>query len=286
MKRLILPILILAITDACPARAAYPMRATDARGKSIAIPAKPVRIAALAPNITEILFALGLEHRIVGVNSRSDYPATAKKKRKIGDVTISAEAVVALKPDLVLAHAYLNREAIPRLEKLKLRVFALDPKTIGHVISDIRTLGRITARPRTAEKIAAGMERGIASVKTARARSAPKDVLVVIQPNPLWAAGPKTFVDEMLTLAHARNVARDARPGFVPFSRELAISRNPDVIITGIKSDVSYFLHSPEWRNTKAVKSRRVFFVNNDILVRPGPRLVDGLKKLASLIGK
>jgi iron complex transport system substrate-binding protein len=285
MTRLIPAMVFLALLHVCPAQAAYPMRVTDARGKCVAIPVKPIRIIPLTPNMTEILFALGLGDRIVGVNSQSDYPAAAKKKPGVGDMTISAEAVVVLKPDLVLAHAYLNREAIGRLEKLKLRVFALDPKTIAQVISDIRTVGKITARPRTAEKLAVGMEREIASVRTARAKKPSRDVLVVIQSNPLWVAGPKTFVDEMLGIAHARSVARDARPGFVPFSRELAIARNPDVIIVGMKSDVDYFLKSPEWRNTKAVKAKRVYFVNNDLLVRPCPRLVAGLKELASRLG-
>lgn len=282
MRKLIPAAVLLPLICAIPAQAGYPMRAADARGKTITIPSKPVRIVALTPNITEMLFALGLADRIVGVNSRSDYPAAAARKPRVGDMTISAEAVVALKPDLVLAHAYLNRDVIPRLEKLKLRVFALDPKTIGQVISDIRNMGRITARPATAEKLARDMEHAIASVKAARAKKPAKDVLVVIQSNPLWVAGPKTFVDEMLEIAHARSVANDARPGFVPFSRELAIKRNPDVIVVGVRSDVGYFLKSPEWRNTKAVKSGRVFFINNDLLVRPGPRLVAGLRELVA----
>jgi iron complex transport system substrate-binding protein len=170
---------------------------------------------------------------------------------------------------------------ILRLEKLKLRVFALDPKSIPQVISDIRTIGRIAARPKTAEGLAKSIEQSIASVRAARAKKPAQDVLVVIQSNPLWAAGPKTFVDEMLDITHSRNVAHDARPGFVPFSRELAIKRNPDVIVVGIESDVDYFLKSPEWRKAKAVMSRRVHFINNDLLVRPGPRLTAGLTELA-----
>lgn len=276
-------VLLLCISPAC---AGYPMQVTDSRGKRITIPAKPVRIVSLAPNITEILFALGLGDRVVGVNSRSDYPAAATKKPKVGDVTISSEAVLALKPDLVLAHGYLNRDAIQRLEKLKLRVFALDPKTIPNVISDIRTLGKLTARPRTAESIAVGMERAAASAKSARAKSPSVDVLVVIQSNPLWVAGPKTFVHEILGIANARNVARDARQGFVPFSKELSISRNPDVIIVGIKSDADYFLKSPEWRNTKAVRNKRIYVIKSDLLVRPGPRLSAGLREVSAALGR
>ncbi len=111
-------------------------------------------------------------------------------------------------------------------------------------------------------------------------------MLVVIQANPLWVAGPGTFVHEMLRIANARNVAHDARPGFVTFSKELAIKRSPDVIVVGVRSDAEYLLNSAEWKNTKAVKSRRVHIVNNDLLVRPGPRLVEGLRALGTLLAR
>ena len=105
--------------------------------------------------------------------------------------------------------------------------------------------------------------------------------MVVIQSNPLWVAGPGTFIDEMLKLANGKNIAWDARPGFVTFSRELAISRNPSVIVVGSKSDRSFFLAGPVWKNTSAAKNNRVYIINNDLLVRPGPRLVNGLKEIA-----
>ncbi len=260
------------------------MRVRDARGKTVTIRAKPLRIVSITPSNTEILYALGLGSRVVGVTKYCDYPAEAKKKPKVGDMTASAEAVLALKPDLVLAHAFMNDRAIAQLEKLGVTVFAIDPKTIGEVTRDIRTIGRITARPKTAESVARRMEAAVASVKMARKGKPSRDVLVVVQANPLWAAGPETFVDEMLRVANARNVAYDARPGFVTFSRELAVSRNPDVIITGIKSDVSYFTTSPEWRTTRAAKNKHIRIINSDLLVRAGPRLADGLRELAKAL--
>ena len=269
---------------ACAAWAGYPMRVKDVRGKEILIKTKPVRIVSIAPSNTEILYALGLGHRVVGVTKFCDYPAAAKSKAKIGDMTVSAEAVVALKPDLVLAHGMLNSAAIPRLEKLGLTVFAIDPKTLGEVARDIRTVGRITARPKTAQTVAGRIDSAIKSVKASRAKKASREALVVIQANPLWAAGPKTFVNEMLGIANAKNVAFDARPGFVPFSRELAISRNPDVIITGLASDIDLFTKSPEWRTTNAVRNKRIYVIDSDILLRAGPRLAEGLKKLAGKV--
>lgn len=270
-----------AVALAIAAYAAYPMRVSDARGRPVTIRAKPMRIVSIAPSNTEILYALGLGDRVVGVTRYCDYPPQAKNKPKVGDMTTSAEAVVALKPDLVLAHALVNSAAIPRLEKLGLTVFAIDPKTIGEVARDIRTIGRITARPETANRVASEMERRVAQVKKECAKRAALNVLVAIQPNPLWVAGPKTFVDEMIRLANAKNVAFDARPGFVTFSKELAISRNPDVIIAGVPADADYFLKSPEWRYTDAVHNKRVFVIKSELITRAGPRLANGLEELA-----
>jgi len=261
--------------------AGYPIRVKDARGKLVTIRARPKRIVSIAPNCTEILYAIGAGDRVVGVTRFCDYPPEAKKKPKIGDMNTSAEAVVALKPDLVLAHALANDSAIARLEKLGLTVFAVDPRTLAQVARDIRTIGRITARPATAERIASGMERKLAEIRRRCAKRPVRKVLVVIQSSPLWAAGPGTFVDEMIRAAHARNVAFDARAGFVTFSKELAISRNPDLIVVGVKSDADYFLKSREWRRTNAVRNGRVFVINSDLMVRAGPRLVDGLEELA-----
>jgi len=199
----------------------------------------------------------------------------------VGDVKISVEKVASLKPDLILAHATINDDVIPRLERLGMTVFAVDPRTLDQVIRDIRTVGTITSRPKTAESVAKNMEAAVAAVRSSRKGRSSKKVLAVIQANPLWAAGPRSFVDEMIEIAGAKNVAFDCRPGFNPFSKELALKRNPDVIIAGTADDVNYFLKSPLWRHTKAVKNKRVYVIDPDVLVRPGPRLAIGLRQLA-----
>jgi len=265
---------------------AYPITLKDSRGKSITIKTRPARIVSIAPSNTEILYALGLADRIAGVTTYCYYPTDAKKKPKVGDMTTSPEAVLALKPDLVVAHANVNRTIIPTLEKLGLRVFAIDPRTIAQVMADITTLGKITSRPASAARIVSEMSRSMNRVRKARSRSKSQTVLVSVQANPLWAAGPKTFVDEMLRIANARNAAFDARPGFVTFSKELAVSRNPDLIIVGTQAEVGYLLKDKAWRTTKAVKQGQVYAVSGDYLVRPGPRLAVGLEKLASLLEK
>jgi iron complex transport system substrate-binding protein len=263
---------------------AYPISIKDARGKVVRIKSKPVRIISLAASITETLFALGLDKRIVGVTNYCNYPAQAKKKTNIGDLRMSDELIISLKPDLIFAVSSMNDNMIPKLERLGITVFALDPKTIEQAMNDIITIGKITDRQKTASEIEEGMKTKIESVKKLSAKKSNKKVLVVIQPNPLWAAGPKTFMDEMIKLVNAKNIAFDARAGFVPFSKELAIQRNPDIIILGSIQDMQYFIKSKDWRLTNAVKNKKVFIINSDLLVRPGPRIVDGLSKLAEKV--
>ncbi|MCE5200631.1 MAG: ABC transporter substrate-binding protein [Armatimonadota bacterium] len=285
-KFFVLAVLVCLFALPLAAHAGYPMKLRDARGKLVTISAKPARIVSLTPSNTEILFALGLGNHVVGVTKYCDYPPAAKKKHKIGDMTANTEAILAVKPDLVIAHAFINDTVIKQLEKLGVTVFAIDPKTINGVARDIRTIGRITSHPKTANKLAGQLESSFKEVKASRAKKHSKKVLVVIQADPLWAAGPKTFVDEMLRTAHAENVAKDARPGFVTFSKELAITRNPDIIIVGSKTDANFFLNSVGWKDTNAARHKHVYVLDNDLIVRPAPRLAEGLHKLAGLLDR
>jgi len=264
--------------------AKYPLTVRDCRGKAVAIPREPKRIISLAPSNTEILFALGLDSRIVGVTRYCDYPAAAKKKQKVGDRTISAEKVISLKPDLVLAHGTLNDDAFRSIESHGLKVVAIDPKTIGQVVKDILLVGKITNREERAARIAARISSAKALVKrkTARVKTKPK-VLAAVQASPLWTAGPQTFVDEMIALAGGINLASDAKPGFNQFSVETAVWRNPDVIIGTTSGDKQVFTKGL-WKDTRAARTGRVYEANADLLVRPGPRLADGILTIARLI--
>jgi len=246
--------------------------------------AAPKRIVSLTPNNTEVLFALGLGDRVVGVTKWCDYPPEARKKPKVGDVNISLERVVGLQPDLVLAHSTLNRNIIRRLRQLKIRVIATDPKTLAEVISDIRLIGDATDTAQQAEKLVRTMEASIAAVRKRAAAGQRLRTLVVIQPSPLWAAGPDTFVDEMIGIANGNNIAHDARPGFNPFSTETAIARNPELIIVTRPEERAFFEGSALWQRTQAVHDGRVVVIDPALLLRPGPRLVQGLERLAGAL--
>jgi iron complex transport system substrate-binding protein len=277
-------LLALILLPAAVSAAKYPITLKDCRGKAITIAREPRRIVSLTPNNTEILFALGLGSRVVGVNKWSDYPAAARKKPKVGDRTISIEKIIALKPDLVLAHGTLNDAELPGIERRGIPVFAIDPKTIAEVVRDIRLVGRIANREKNAAEIAWHITSAEKSVKrkVSGIEARPK-VLVAIQADPLWAAGPKTFIDEMIRLAGGVNLACDAKPGFGQFSAEAAAWRNPDIIIGTNSGDKKVFMNGL-WKRSNAARRNRICEANPDLLVRPGPRLADGILLIARMI--
>ncbi len=282
MRRFVLLTLIL-LAIAAQVHA-FPVALRDSRGVSVVIKAEPHRIVSLAPSNTEILFALGLGDRIVGVTSADNYPPAARKKTQIAGPNVNVEKVVAQRPDLVIGVGTLQADLLSRLSRLGIPVLSVDPKTLRQTLDAITLIGAATGRSPQARSIRARMESKIAGVKAraAKASSWPR-VFVEIWNKPLMTAGPNTFVDEMIRLAGGSNIAHDAKSGYVQFSEEALIARDPQVIITpnGTRAEI---LARPRWRNLSAVKSRRVIAFNPDLLVRPGPRLADGLEQLERVL--
>lgn len=242
-----------------------------------------MRIISLTPSHTEILYALGLEDQVVGITKYCDYPPETASKLKVGESNVSLEKVIALKPDLVLAHSFLNDTETRRLKSLGVKVLDTDPKTFADVIADIRRIGEATGASRQAEKLAGSMEKAAKAIKAKTPGGRKIKTLVVIQPSPLWVAGPETFVDEMINCTNGENIAHDAKSGFNLFSSETAFARNPDVIIVTRPEDKAYFEKSSIWKKTTAVRSGNVTVIDPDLILRPGPRLVQGLEKLSAI---
>lgn len=239
-----------------------------------------MRIVSLTPSNTEILFALGLGDCVVGVTKYCNYPPEARKKPKIGDANIDIEKVIALKPDLVVAHSFLNDSAIRKLKSLGVKVISTDPKAFADVLSDIKLIGKVTGTSKQADRIVRGMKKTIDAVKKSSQNSKPVKTLVVVQTRPLWVAGPRTFVDEMIEFIGCENVARDAKPGFNTFSSETAFARDPEVIIVTRKEDKAFFEESPIWKKTIAVRNDHVVVIDPNLILQPSPRLAQGLEEM------
>ncbi len=263
----------------------------DDLGYEIAMDKTPQRIVSLAPSNTEILFALGLGNRIVGVTDYCDYPPEAKEKEKIGGYsTINIEKVVSLEPDLVVA-AYGNGiEAIETMKRLNLTVVALNPRSIADIERDIILLGKITGTEENATRIVKEMENEINSVKKAVEGEKRVRVAHIVWHDPIWVSGKDTFIDEIISIAGGENVFNFT--GWRIVSIEDLVSANPDVIIVssgngmgGVQNiTYSWVMSDERLKSIEAVRKNRVFIVDADIISRPSYRVARAVEVVARFL--
>ncbi|MBX5463984.1 MAG: cobalamin-binding protein [Clostridia bacterium] len=274
--------------------ARFPVTLTDYAGRRVTIAKEPLRIISFAPSNTEILFALGLGRRVVGVDAYSDYPAQAEKLPKVSapgpQLAYSVEKVVALKPDLVLTISGTEK-VDAQLRELGIPVLVIQPADLGQVLDSIRLIGRATGAVAQADRLAASMERRIRAVEAA-ARAIPPAkrvrVFYEVWNKPLMTAGPGSFIDDLITRAGGINIAHDAKTAWPEFSEEELLARNPQVILipSSAAAERAAILggQRPTWTRLDAVREGRVYVVDENLVSRPGPRIVDGLESLFRLL--
>ena len=263
----------------------------DDMGRGVNIDKVPQRIVSHVPSITETLFALGLEERVVGVSDYCNYPEEAKLKPSVGDYfNPSIERIVALEPDLVLTDGH--SESIKGLEALGITFFAIDPQDIDGILEDIELLGKITGVEKKAKALVSEMNGSLAQV-VSQVEGAPKvRVFYVFDATDLnnpWTAGPGSFVDSLITMAGGENIAAQAQGAWVQFSIEQLVSSDPEIIMidashgTAVVSKEELRAH-PAWQGVSAVKQGRIHIVDGDLVNRSGPRIIQGLEEIAKII--
>lgn len=265
---------------------------TDHLGRQVSGEKEAQRIVCLAPSFTETMYFLGLGERVVGVTTYCNFPPEARQKEKIGGFsadTVSLEKIVSLAPDLVVAEADMHRELVPELEKLGVRVVAFAPKTVAETMDTVRLLGRLTGARSAAESVASSMERRVDEVRRRVASLGEDDRPVVyyeIWNDPLMTAGPGTFVHELITLAGGRNMAEYAGQLYPQVSLETIVAADPQVIICPYADTggLENFRARKGWAAIRAVREGKVFVVTDDLVSRPGPRIVEGLEEIARAI--
>jgi iron complex transport system substrate-binding protein len=252
------------------------------------------RIISIAPSNTEILFALDAGSQMIGRDELSDFPAEAKAVTSIGQAfdKLNTEAIVALKPDLVLAAEINSPEQVKALEDLKLTVYWLpNPKKFEDLYTNLETVGRLTGRSAEAaaliDSIKARYDAVIQKVSAAPEKSTVFYEIDGTDPTKPWTAGPGSFVDTMLTLAGGQNVGAGLKDPFAQISSEELVAQNPDIIVLG---DAQYGVtpesvaQRPGWNVLNAVKNNQIFAFDDNLISRPGPRLIDALEQMAQLL--
>jgi iron complex transport system substrate-binding protein len=247
----------------------------------------PQRIISGIPSITEMLFALGLEDRVVGVTTNCNYPPQALKKEKVGGFFLNLEKIVSLKPDLVVLLEDAQKPEIKKLRDCGLPVYTINPHTVEGVMGALLELGKITGKEKEAAKLVQGMKKRINALPSPppffRIFLKKPRVLIIVGSQPLIVAGRGTYLDDLLRCAGAENVVKTGA-SYPQYSLEELWGENPDYLIIpkGIIREEE--LNDPRFQKLEAVKRKRILFIDNDLLSRPGPRMVEALEQIANFI--
>ncbi|NMB13308.1 MAG: cobalamin-binding protein [Firmicutes bacterium] len=263
---------------------------TDQADRVVTLEAIPVRIVSLAPGNTEILYALGLADNIVGVSTYCDYPEAAVDKPKIGGFSeVSIESVVALEPDVVFATGGVQDEVAKQLTQLGLKVIILDAASLDQVLAAIALVGQVTGRGNAARELIEQLEGRIDQVKAAiasLAKAKPRKVFYEVWYDPPISVGPGSFIHDLIETAGGINLMAGSSNPYPVASLEEIIDADPDVIIYAHGAmSTAQVAERDGWRQMEAVRTGRIVSIDDEnILVRPGPRIVEGLEALAEAI--
>lgn len=270
----------------------YPITVTDATGETFTFEKAPAKIVSVSPAETESLFALGLDEQIVGVSDFDDYPEAATTKPKMGGVSKpNEESIIAADADIVFTGISMNEEAVKKFRDLGIVIFKTDPKSVDDVAKNIETFGQITDTQEKAQEIIAKMKQDVTDVTEAVKAVKPEEKKnVYVEFSPGWTVGKGEFMDELITLAGANNVASDLQ-GWNEINEENIIAANPDVILyaNDVIDENSKTLDQiikarSGWDQITAVKDDAVIGLDANLLSRPGPRVTEGLKAVAKAI--
>ena len=268
---------------------------TDGLGRVVTLAAPASRIVSLAPSNTEALFTLGVGDRLIGRDEFSDYPPEALEVTSIGSLypSVNTEAVVALEPDLVLAAGITNPEDVERLAELGLTVYSTRiNSSLDDIYTDLLDIGALTGRAAEAEALVDSLKARVAAVTSATSAVAEKPVVFyeidATEPSKPWTSGPNSFIGQLIGMAGGVNAGDIASDQYAQLSLEQLVAQDPGVIILGSST---YGGQTPElvaartgWETISAVQNGAVYTFDDNLVSRPGPRVVDGLEQLARLI--
>jgi iron complex transport system substrate-binding protein len=257
----------------------------DEAGRRVPIPARIDRIVSLAPNLTEIVYAVGAGNLLVGNTQYCDYPAEAKNVAKIGDTMHpSVERIIALKPQVVLVSTASQLEAFTRqLDDQRIVVYVTNPRSLEEVFRSITTLADMFGEHDRGAALVADLRRRADAVDAATKQLKAVKVFYQVADEPLYTIGRDAYLTDLVRRAGGVSVTADVAGAFPRYSDESALAARPEAIILptgGAMGSANSTIARP-LKNSPAVLNNRVYKINDDHLSRPGPRLVDGLEEMA-----
>lgn len=264
---------------------------TDDLGRRLQVPRQPRRVMGLAPSSTEMLFAVADDEQIVGRTQACNYPARVKSKPVVNTYPMDYEQLVLLKPDLVVTvEGITSPEAAARLAELQIPVYFQKFERVQDVLRGLEDLGRLLNRQQRAQQVADSLRAELARLQqrsAAKAAGPRPRVLAITWTDPIYVYGRNTLFTDKLHWIGAENALADtfAQP-YPALTREYILQLNPDIILGGSfeKMEATFFHLYPELRQVKAYRDRKIFAVDDDLMARPGPRVVTSIRELNGLI--
>jgi iron complex transport system substrate-binding protein len=257
---------------------------TDEAGRAVTVPDHPRRIVSLVPNITDDVYSLGAGDDVVGISDFTEYPAEARSKPVVGTITDpSIEAIVALRPDLILGTPYANNQnALDALQRLGIPVFLIDPHGVEGILRSLTALGSALNRQAEAAALVSRLNQRIDAV---RARVQGKPVVRGFMPvsyDPVFTIGRGSYITELVSLAGGRSITDDLKQEWPEISLEAVIARAPEALLMlrGGSTTLASLEKRPGWKLLPAVRNRRVYYVDKRIDF-PSPVAIDALEELA-----
>lgn len=264
---------------------------TDDLHKSFKFETPPQRVISLAPNLTEMIFKLNVEDKLIGNTKYCNYPDSAKRITKVGDLlTVDLEKIVSLNPDLIFITVEGNSKSdYQKLLDLGMKVFVSNPRNYSGIKKTLSDMAKIFHKEKLADSLINNWNLRLAEIKKTHNMIEAKKVLFLISKNPLFTVGGNSFINQILTFSGLENISADSKVNYPIFNREEIVKRNPDYILLykTNKNDINKLLELyPEWNTISAVVNKRVFFIDADLYSRPGPRFVNAVEELNSLVLK
>ncbi len=295
MKRILLCLLSI-LLKSLPVSAG-PEAVVDDLGIEVRLATEPRRIVSLAPSNTELLFALGLGDRVVGVTRFCNYPPAAQDIDAVaGFSDLSVEMIAAVRPDLVIASRGNDPESLETVRQMGVPVFALANNSVADVIESARRIGRLTGWQQQANALAMDLQLRVDQVRDlvmADSLSAPPRVLWGYVGDPIYTAGAGSIIDDVIATAGGVNLGREAGPGWPQISLETVANWRVEVLLTSLQvgaegpaaavaAELAQMRQLDGWRQLPCVTSGRLLHIDADVLTRAGPRIIAAVELLAA----
>ncbi|MFZ5877161.1 MAG: ABC transporter substrate-binding protein [Nitrospirota bacterium] len=281
-------LVIVALIASVAVADAEPLVVRDDLGQTLRFDRAPRRIVSLSPALTEMLFAIGLDDAIVGVSDFCNYPPAALDKPKVGGIQPNFEAVVALKPDLVVSTGgAAMRNVAQQLARFHVPVLGVEADSVESILARVTLLGRVTGRDDAAAALVNDMRRRLAAIAANRSDAPAPRVLYLVDDVPTITIGPKSFLYDVVIKAGGKPLETGPSESYPRVGMEAIVRFDPEVIFFAGDSDAGAAEHAAAWQRwsgISAVNADRMYAIPRDLVNRPGPRIIDAVEFIAAML--